>query len=69
MVPVRFNRPLDQRVDLSASAFQDKNREKGIQNIQPCNQQQAEEKFRTVAVNVTPSALIFCASERTPSAE
>ena len=69
IVPVTINSPTDQRVDLRSAAFQDYDSEKGIQDVKPCNQKQAEEQILAVAVNITTSALILCTPERTPSAE
>jgi hypothetical protein len=69
VVPVRINSPSDQRVDLRSAAFQDHDSEKGIQDVKPCNQKQAEEQILAVAVNITSSALILGTPERTPLAE
>ena len=66
MVPVRIDSPSNERIDLQATPVENNDRKRSIQNIQPHNQKKVEEQPLTVAVDVTASFLILCASERTP---
>jgi hypothetical protein len=67
MVPEGINSPADQRVDLRATTFQNHDGEKGIENIQPCNQKKAAKQHLAVAINVPAPLPIPPAPKRMPS--
>ncbi len=67
MVPEGVNGPEDERIKFRATTFQNQDGEKGIENIQPCNQKKAAKQHLAVAINVPAPLPILPAPKRMPS--